>query len=102
MPPLLRLWMDEIADGNWLNGIEKNPFENKDVFILVSTRSKQHSFGRTGKHGFTIEELISGFLVTLKIFNANIKHIYAIYDSETLSQKDIILHKQQFLAILNQ
>lgn len=102
MPPLLRLWMDEIADGNWLSGAEKNPFENKEVYILVTTRSKERSFGRLGKHGFTMEELISGFLVTLKVFNAQIKNIYVVYESETLSKKEIIKHKQQFVAILNQ
>ena len=102
MPPLLRLWLDEVVDGNWINGQAKNPFENKEVFLLVTTRSKERSFGKNGKHGYTIEELISGLLVTLKIFKVNIKNIYIVYEAETLSKKEIILHKQKFVEILNQ
>ena len=101
MPPLLRLWLDEVVDGNWINGQTKNPFENKEVFLLVTTRSKERSFGKNGKHGYTIEELISGLLVTLKIFKVNIKNIYIVYEAETLSKKEIILHKQKFVEILN-
>ena len=102
MPPLLRLWIDEVVDTKWLNEDEKNPFENKEVYFLITTRSKERSFGPNGKHHFTIEELISGILITLKIFKANIKNIYIVYDSENLSKKEIVLHKQKFVEILNQ
>ena len=102
MPPLLRLWLDEVVDGNWVNGNSKNPFENKEIYILVTTRSKERSFGKNGKHGYTIEEMISGLLVTLKIFKANVKNIYIVYESENLSKKEIIHHKQKFVEILNQ
>lgn len=102
MPPLLRLWLDEVVDGKWLNGYSENPFENKEVYLLVTTRSKERSFGKNGKHGYTIEELISGLLITLKIFKANIKSIYIVYEAENLSKKEIIYHKQKFVEILNQ
>ena len=102
MPPLLRLWLDEVMDGNWLNNYHENPFENKEVYILVTTRSKERSFGKHGKHGYTIEELLSGFLIVLKVFKANLKNIYIVYDTENLSKKEIIQHKQRFAEILNQ
>jgi len=101
IPPLLRLWLDEVVDSHWLNKDQYNPFENKEVFILITTRTKERSFGREGKHKYTIEELISGLLVTLNIFKANIKHIYIVYDSENLGKKEIIQHKQKFVELLN-
>lgn len=101
MPPLLRLWLDEVVDGNWLKDSTLNPFFEKEIYILVTTRSKERSFGKTGKHGYSVEELISGLIVTLKIFNANLKSIYVVYESENLSKKDIVLHKQKFAEILN-
>lgn len=100
VPPLLRLWIDEVFDPNWLLEHHENPFENKDVYILVTTRSKEKSFGRAGKHHYTVEELISGLIVTLKLFKANVKPIYVVYESETLSKKEIILHKQKFVERL--
>ena len=102
MPPLLRLWVDEVIDTNWLKEYEDNPFENKDVYFLITTRSKEKSFGRNGKHHYTVEELISGILVTLKIFKANIRNIYVVYESENLTKKEIIQHKNKFIEILSQ
>ena len=102
MPPLLRLWMDEVADSKWLDGSAINPFENKEVHLLITTRSKERSFGKEGKHGFSIEELISGLLITLKILKADIKSIYVVYEAESLNKKEIIQHKKKFVEILNQ
>lgn len=102
MPPLLRLWLDEVMDGNWLNPYSDNPLENTEIFILVTTRSKERSFGKNGKHGYSIEEMISGLLISLKIFRAKIQPIYIIYESDRLSKKEIIQHKQKFTEILNQ
>lgn len=101
MPPLLRLWVDEVINPKWLNEGENNPFENKDVYFLVTTRSKERSFGKNGKHHYTVEELISGIIVTLKIFKANIKDIYIVYESESLTKKQIVEHKLNFVQILN-
>lgn len=101
MPPLLRLWLDEVVDGNWLKDPLQNPFYGKEIFILVTTRSKQRSFGRNGKHHYSVEELISGLLVSLHIFKADIKNIYIVYEAENLSKKEIIIHKQKFSEILN-
>lgn len=102
MPPLLRLWLDEVMDGNWLSPYSENPLENAEIFILVTTRSKERSFGKNGKHGYSVEEMISGLLASLKVFRAKIKYIYVVYESESLSKKEIVQHKQKFTEILNQ
>lgn len=100
MPPLLRLWIDEVFDGNWVSEGEENPIEGKEVYMLVTTRSKERSFGRQGKHHFTIEELISGLIVTLKCFKADVKKPFIVYEAEKLTKKDIILYKQKFTEFL--
>ncbi len=101
MPPLLRLWLDEIFDSEWLQKGVDNPFENKEIFILVTTRSKERSFGKNGKHQFTIEELIGGLTISLKIFKANIKNIFVVYEAESISKKEIINYKKRFVEILS-
>ena len=102
MPPLLRLWIDEVFDGNWITEDEENPMEGKEVYILTTTRSKERSFGREGKHHFTIEELISGLIVTLKCFKADVKKPFIVYEAEKLTKKEIITYKQQFTEYLGQ
>ncbi len=100
VPSLLRLWMDEVSDADWLNGKAENPFDNKDVYILVTSRNKETSFSKTGKYGYTIEEMISGLLVNLKVFNAKVKLIYPVFEVEKQSLQQIEQHQLNFLREL--
>lgn len=100
MPPLLRLWIDEVFDRTWLERPEDNPFLDKEIFILVTTGGKKHSFQKEGRYGFTIEELIGGLIVSLKVFGADIREIRTVYESHKMTKKDIINEKQQLIAAL--
>ena len=102
MPPLLRLWIDEVFDRTWLKENEENPLQGKEVFFLVTTGGKEKSFQKNGTYNYTIDELISGLIVSLKVFGAKIKDIMVVYEVEKLSKKEIISHKQKFVELLNQ
>lgn len=102
MPPLLKLWIDEVFDRDWLKQGNQNPLEGKEVYILVTTGGKERSFHRQGTYKFTVEELISGLLVSLHVFKADIKNIKIVYEANKLSKKEIILHKKEFSELLNQ
>lgn len=101
MPPLLKLWIDEVFDRNWLKEDHHNPLKGKEVYILVTTGGKERSFHKQGTYKFTVEELISGLIVSLKVFKADIKNIKIVYEANKLSKKEIILHKQEFSELLN-
>lgn len=102
MPPLLKLWIDEVFDRDWLKEENYNPLEGKEVYILVTTGGKERSFHRNGTYQFTVEELISGLIVSLSVFKADIKNIKIVYEANKLSKKEIIIHKQEFSELLNQ
>lgn len=102
MPPLLKLWIDEVFDRDWLKEENENPLEGKEVYILVTTGGKERSFHRQGTYKFTVEELISGLIVSLNVFKADIKNIKIVYEANKISKKEIILHKQEFSDLLNQ
>lgn len=102
MPPLLRLWIDEVFDRSWLKDDVENPLEGKEVYIVVTTGGKERSFTKTGTYKYTVDELISGLIVSLNIFKANVKDITIVYEANKLSKKEIILQKQKFISILNQ
>lgn len=100
IPPLLRLWIDEVFDREWLENEAENPFLNKEVYIIVTTGGKQHSFQKEGRYQFSIEDLISGLLVSLKVLGADVKEIRCVYQSHKLSKKEIILEKQKLIEVL--
>lgn len=102
MPPLLKLWIDEVFDRDWLKDENYNPLEGKEVYILVTTGGKERSFHKNGTYKFTVEELISELIVSLSVFKANVKNIKIVYEANKLSKKEIIIHKQEFSELLNQ
>lgn len=102
IPPLLRLWIDEVFDRNWLSDKEENPLEGKEVYIVVTTGGKERSYSKTGTYKYTVPELISGLLVSLDVFKAKVKDITIVYEANKLSKKEIILQKQKFVEKLNQ
>jgi len=102
MPPLLKLWIDEVFDRDWLKEGNHNPLQGKEIYILVTTGGKERSFRKEGTYKFTVEELISGLLVSLHVFKADIKNIKIVYEANKLSKKEIILHKKEFSELLNQ
>ena len=102
IPPLLKLWIDEVLDRNWLAGEEINPLENKDIYIVITTGGKERSFSKNGTYKYTIDEIISGLIVSLNVFKANVKDITVVYEAHKLSKKEIILQKKKFVDTLNQ
>ena len=101
MPPLLRLWIDEVFDRNWLKADAENPIKGKEVFFLITTGGKEKSFQKDGSYQYTIDEMISGLIVSLRVFGAEIKDMMIVYEVEKLSKKQIIAHKLKFVELLN-
>ena len=102
MPPLLKLWIDEVFDRNWLKEDAENPIKGKEVFFLITTGGKEKSFQKDGTYQYTIDEMISGLIVSLRVFGAEIKEMMIVYEAEKLSKKQIITHKLKFVELLNQ
>ncbi len=102
IPPLLKLWIDEVFDLKWRRKGEENPLAGMEATILVTTNGIESNFTKEGKYGYTLEEMISGLIVVLKQNKIDIKHLLCIYNVEKLSKKEIILHKQQFQEILKE
>jgi glutathione-regulated potassium-efflux system ancillary protein KefG len=67
--------------------------EGKEVYILV-TGGKERSFSKTGTYQYSIDELISGLIVSLKVFKADIRHIKIVYEANKLSKKKLFYIKK--------
>lgn len=101
IPPLLKLWLNEVLDQDWQKPETENPLDGKEVTILVTTVSKESSFGKEGKHQYTVDELISELIVSLRAFKADISNIMVVYESEKLTKKDVIIQKQKLMELLH-
>lgn len=102
IPPLLKLWIDEVFDLNWLNEDEKNPIAGKDATILVTVNGKEADYQKNGKYGYTVDELISGLIVVLEQNQIKITNKLCIFNVDNLSKKEIIQHKHEFQSLLKE
>lgn len=100
LPPLLKLWIDEVFDKHWQQKNQKNPVEKVEALILITCEGDQNCYAKEGKFKFSIEELLSGLLICLEVNHINVIEIKCIYNADIITKKEIILHKQDFEKIL--
>lgn len=100
MPPLLKLWIDEVFDKHWMQLHKNNPLEQVDAVILVTAEGNESDYTKEGKFHFTIEELLSGLIICLEVNHIKLKEIKCIYNADRISKKEIVQHKQHFQSIL--
>lgn len=100
IPPLLRLWADEVFDREWLQNEDENPFLDKEIIVLVTTGGVEEDFSAEGLYGYSVDQMISGLIVPLKLFGAKIKTITTVFEADTLSKKQIIEQKRRFMEML--
>ena len=102
LPPLLKLWIDEVFDLQWIKESSKKPLMGKEAYILTTVGGKENEFSRNGLYGFSIKEFLSPLITTLQINGITLKHIMAVYEAEVLTKKEMIGYKQKFLNLLEE
>jgi glutathione-regulated potassium-efflux system ancillary protein KefG len=60
LPPLLKLWIDEVFDMRWISENETNILAGKDAIIITSVGGRENNYTQEGKYGTEVEELLSG------------------------------------------
>ena len=88
IPPLLKLWIDEVFDMTWT--MEKNhPLQNKDAVIIVTAGGKAENYTPEGMYGTTIEDLLKSLTLSLKVNQINSKKLIKIHDSDDLTKEEL-------------
>lgn len=83
LPPLLRLWIDEVFDMSW-KAKSDHPLMNKDAIIIVTMGATEDNYQKEGLYKTTIEELMKPLTLSLEVNGIEVKEIIAIYDSDDL------------------
>lgn len=100
LPPLLKLWIDEVFDLKWIKESSDKPLKGKEAFILTTAGGRENEFTKDGLYAFTIEELLSSLITTLRINGVEVKQIMSVYEADVLSKKEIISHKRELIQML--
>ena len=88
IPPLLKLWIDEVFDMTWT--MEKNhPLQNKDAIIIVTVGGKAEHYTHEGMYETTIAELLNSLTLSLKVNQIEVKKLIAVHNSDDLTKIEL-------------
>ncbi len=90
LPPLLRLWIDEVFDMSWKAEDENNhPLMNKDAVIIVTIGATEENYQHNGLYKTTIEELLKPLTLCLEVTGIEIKEIIPVYYADDLEEAEL-------------
>lgn len=88
LPPLLRLWIDEVFDMSW-KAESKHPLMNKDAIIVVTMGAAEENYQKDGLYHTTLEELMKPLTLSLKVNGIEVKEIFAVYKADDLESDEL-------------
>lgn len=100
LPPLLKLWIDEVFDMRWISEGDQNILSGKDALIVTSVGGSETNYSKEGKYKTTAEELLTGLRVSLDINNIELKKIHIIYNADNLDENQLTVSCEELSEIL--
>ncbi|MCQ4036246.1 NAD(P)H-dependent oxidoreductase [Kaistella montana] len=88
LPPLLKLWIDEVFDMKWITE-DEHPLLNKDAIIVVTAGGKEENYTENSLYETTISNLLKTLTLSLKVNNIEVKEIIAIHNADELEEKEL-------------
>ena len=88
LPPLLKLWIDEVFDMSWKKDSE-HPLNNKDAIIIVTVGASKENYQKDGLYKTTIDELMKPLILSLEVNGIEVKKILPVYNSDDLEPRDL-------------
>lgn len=89
LPPLLKLWIDEVFDMRWITEDGLNILSGKDAIIVTSVGGRHSSYTSLGKYGVSVETLLAGLRVSLNVNKIKLKKVQVIYNADDLSESQL-------------
>ncbi|RKE87701.1 glutathione-regulated potassium-efflux system ancillary protein KefG [Epilithonimonas arachidiradicis] len=100
LPPLLKLWIDEVFDMRWISESGLNILSGKDAIIITTVGGRENNYTLEGKYKTGVEELLTGLKVSLDVNNIELKKLHIIYNADNLEDQELDLLCNELYNIL--
>lgn len=88
-PPLMKMWLDEVLAFKWAYGPGGDMLKGKEFLMAISTGGPAESYGASGYHNFTVEELLLPFRQISNLVGATFLRPYVFHRARTVSESEI-------------
>lgn len=100
LPPLLKLWIDEVFDMSW-RAESDHPLNNKDAIIIVTIGASEENYQKDGLYHTQIKELMKTLMLSLEVNGIEIKDMIVIYDADDLNEEELKETTAKIIKSLN-
>lgn len=100
MPPLLKLWIEEVMDMKWLNEGYPNPLAGKECSIVVSLGGTEDAYSKTGRYRASLSDLTLGLKLTIESNDMILKEEIYVHRADDLKIFEITPFIKQLKKIL--
>ncbi|WP_300669150.1 NAD(P)H-dependent oxidoreductase [Soonwooa sp.] len=102
MPPLLKLWIDEVMDFKWMCQDDDNPFSGKEAIIVVTAGANEESYSEKGMYHTKISDLTLGLKLCIETNNLILKDEIIIYQADDIKMFELESYMKKLNKILNE
>lgn len=100
LPPLLKLWIDEVFDMKWISQNHENPLAGKEAIIIVTAGGSNENYSENGRYKATIQQLLMGLRLSLEVNDIDVKEEFFIYNADNLQGEQLLPLAKELTLIL--
>lgn len=101
MPPLLKLWIDEVFDFKWLTEYKNdNPISGKNAYIVVTVGGTKFAYSEEGRYEMEVQDYLRTLTECIKIAEMKLEDFIVIYNADNLTPLELEQHYSELRNIV--
>lgn len=100
MPPLMKLWLDEVLESGWAYGPGGDKLKDKNFLLSTTVGGPEESYSSNGHNGYAMDVLLSPWEQTIKLCQMCWHKPAVLYNSVGASEAQLLEHARGLLERL--
>lgn len=100
MPPLLKMWVDEVFLFNYAYGPEGKALRSKDFLLVVSTGGSEDAYTKDGYNHFKITEFLPSYKQTASLCGMRWCDPFILFGAHHKKEADVAKHSKKIVEFL--
>jgi glutathione-regulated potassium-efflux system ancillary protein KefF len=96
MPPLMKLWVDEVLTMGWAFGPQGTALVDKPLWLVTSTGGTESSYQPSGQHGHPFDAFMPPYQQTAQLCGMRFLKPWVLHGAHHLSELELTQHAQSY------
>lgn len=96
MPPLMKMWVDEVLAYRWAYGHGRQALAGKRLWLALSTGGSSHSYQAEGYNRYPFEAFLPAYEQTAHLCGMTMLPPFVIHGAHKATQADVLAQAQAY------